>query len=75
MIAGDGYAYLAYLIPEYACGGSSNLPVAHLRLLRVNSEGAYDKIDIKDFTPDGDPGLFAMLVWASIITTRTQECC
>lgn len=51
MIGGDGYAYMAY-----AYGVSGDGFHIHLKLLRVNSSGAYDNIPIFDhkysFGPD-----------------------
>lgn len=67
IIAGDGYAYVAY---EYqvqtavsteteACndgeanefGGATTDTVVHLMLLRVGTDGSFSKIDVKDWEP------------------------
>ncbi len=45
IIAGDGYAYVPYGIREMDV-----IETNHLRLLRVDSSGAYDNINIYDWT-------------------------
>ena len=79
MIAGDGYAYVPY---EYRDDGPG-CELIHLRLLRVNSSGAYDDMKILDwpsescewdFLPVGmitnaDQGI--VLTWAG--TTETSQ--
>jgi hypothetical protein len=49
MIAGDGYAYFPYAY--YECADPVAGPqVNHFMLLRVDSSGAYDNIDVFDWT-------------------------
>jgi hypothetical protein len=48
MIAGDGYAYVPYVTYSPDTG------TQQLKLLRVNSAGASDNIDIKTFTPESE---------------------
>jgi hypothetical protein len=56
MIAGDGYAYAPYAsreFPQYGEGVCSQLN--HFRLLRIDTSGSYDDIDVMDF-PSGCTG-------------------
>jgi hypothetical protein len=58
IVAGDGYAYLAYEYPEQLFGGCADetqSEVNHIMLLRVSSSGAYDQIEIVD-VPGSLPG-------------------
>jgi hypothetical protein len=45
IIAGDGYAYVPYGIREM-----NGIETNHLRLMRVDSSGAYDNINVYDWT-------------------------
>jgi hypothetical protein len=53
IVAGDGYAYVpyAYRLYDAAPGYQSN----HLRLLRVNSDGAHNDIDVFDWISEDNP--------------------
>jgi hypothetical protein len=51
MIGGDGYAYVPY---EYREDPYFNPSYDHLRLLRVNSSGVSDNINVLDWTGPGD---------------------
>ena len=61
IVAGDGYAYVGYDYPEYniMCSAGNSIGssfITHLRLLRVNSAGAFNTITIRDAiapTPTG----------------------
>jgi hypothetical protein len=48
IVAGDGYAYLAYQYAEISDCTPQVSWITHLMLLRVSSSGAYDKIKIVD---------------------------
>jgi len=53
IIAGDGYAYVAYQLDDWAHSCSfTNLSTAHLQLLRVNTAGASNTLDLKDWSPE-----------------------
>jgi len=55
IIAGDGYAYVAYTYERY----SGAYDVIHLMLLRVGSDGSSSKIDVHDWQSADIPGPFA----------------
>ena len=52
LIAGDGYAYFPYTT-QNSCG--FNCIVTHVKLLRVDSVGAYSIISIRDSVGDSNP--------------------
>ncbi len=56
MIAGDGYAYVPYVSYDGDCdlSGDPNC-VGHFRILQVNSQGAYNTINIYDRNSDEFP--------------------
>ena len=49
MVAGDGYAYIPYAYRDNWVSGQPSNQDIHLRLLRVNSSGASDDIQIFDW--------------------------
>jgi len=55
IVAGDGYAYVAYEYPEASISCSAVGYVSHLRLLQVSSSGAYNVLNIGDVQPP-NPG-------------------
>jgi len=62
IIAGDGYVYFA---DEYDdTDGEGHLITEHFALLRVNSDGAFDKIPITDWSPP------ANTQWEAIFTAN-----
>jgi hypothetical protein len=74
MIAGDGYAYAAYGYADNYQGGSPCTGMdSHLRLLRVDSSGNYDNIDVVDVqTPDCDGDGWLPFGVSSMITNADQ---
>jgi hypothetical protein len=75
MVAGDGYAYLPYGYREWPSNGHV---LNHFRVLRVNSSGTYDNIDILDWAQGLDDPSFidGIEYWAiggiSAITNADQ---
>jgi hypothetical protein len=68
IIAGDGYAYVAYTYGNYTGTDDIGGPLPFkLRLLRVSTAGAYDTIEIQDVTPNSEMNLGAF-VHAGLIT-------
>jgi hypothetical protein len=58
IVAGDGYAYLGYDYPELNVNCSTgDTWVAHLRLLRINSAGAYSIITVADVPAPPNGGI------------------
>ena len=53
MIAGDGYAYLGYEWSEFPNPELLYPFVRHLMVLRVDSSGDYQNIDVSDYTSGG----------------------
>ena len=52
LIAGDGYLYMpfSYADSSSSCGPDCQVQSDHLKLFRINSAGANDTIDIKDWS-------------------------
>ena len=66
IVAGDGNAYLGYDYPEVkAC--SADPWTTHVRLLRISSSGAYDKITLADVSA-GNYGAQTEIVGVQTIT-------
>ncbi len=49
IVAGDGYAYLPYAYRPWG-NGWGDVQTTHLRLLRIDTTGAYDDISVADFS-------------------------
>lgn len=67
IVAGDGYAYVAYAYPEVDinCATGDSF-ISHLRLLQINSAGSYNIINIGDvsappyYLPSGEVVAFVV---------------
>jgi hypothetical protein len=54
LIAGDGYLYMPFSYADPSCGPDCPVSNYHVKLFRVNSAGANDTIDVKDWSaPSG----------------------
>jgi hypothetical protein len=49
IIAGDGYAYVPYLYFDCSTDPDAFYVFSHLKLLRVNSDGVHDYVNIRDW--------------------------